>query len=62
MKRLYICPKDVELLMGKSDRQSRRLVQQIKQYFGKERHQFLTLEEFCQYTGLRVERVREVIR
>ena len=62
MHRIYIYPKEIQQLTGRSERYSRDLVAKIKKLHGKDKHQPVTIEEFCQYMGLRVERVREVIR
>ena len=51
--RLCIYPKDVQRITGKSERYGRILLQKIKEYFKKEEHQFVTVEEFCKYTGIK---------
>ena len=51
--RLCIYPKDVQRITGKSERYGRMLLNKIKQYFEKEEHQFVTVEEFCKYTGFK---------
>lgn len=51
--RLCIYPKDVQRITGKSERYGRMLLQKIKHYFEKEEHQFVTVEEFCKYTGFK---------
>lgn len=51
--RLCIYPKDVQRITGKSERYGRMLLQKIRQYFEKEEHQFVTVEEFCKYTGFK---------
>lgn len=61
-QRLCIYPKDIVRITGKSERFSRDLIQRIKQKLEKEEHQFITIDEFCQYAGLRTEIVRELIR
>lgn len=61
-QRLCIYPKDIVRITGKSERFSRDLIQRIKQKLEKEEHQFITIDEFCQYAGLRTETVRELIR
>jgi hypothetical protein len=53
--RLCIYPKDVQRITGKSERYGRMLLQKIKSYYRKEEHQFITVEEFCQYTGIKKE-------
>jgi hypothetical protein len=55
--RVCIYPKDVQRITGKSERYGRTLLQKIKEYFRKEEHQFVTIEEFCQYTGIKEEQV-----
>jgi tRNA U34 5-carboxymethylaminomethyl modifying enzyme MnmG/GidA len=53
--RVCIYPKDVQRITGKSERYCRTLLQKIKEYFKKEEHQFVTVEEFCKYTGIKKE-------
>ena len=53
-KRICIYPKDVQRITGKSERYGRTLLSQIKQHYQKQEHQFVSVDEFCQYTGLKV--------
>ena len=55
--RVCIYPKDVQRITGKSERYGRTLLNKIKGYFKKEDHQFVTIEEFCRYTGIKEEHV-----
>jgi hypothetical protein len=55
--RLCIYPKDVQRITGKSERYGRMLLNKIKEYFEKEEHQFVTVEEFCLYTGIKKDEV-----
>jgi hypothetical protein len=59
MERLTIYPKDIQRLTGKSDRYGRTLLTKIKMHFNKQEHQFVTIEEFCAYTGLKEEIVNQ---
>ncbi len=59
--RLCIYPKDVQLITGKSERYSRMLLQKVKEKFSKEEHQFVSIEEFCNYTGLKIEQVQPLL-
>ncbi|MDE3235504.1 MAG: hypothetical protein KGO81_06075 [Bacteroidota bacterium] len=59
--RICIYPKDVQRITGKSERYSRLLLQKIKTALGKEAHQFISVEEFCNYTGLREEQVQALL-
>jgi len=37
------------------------LLGKIKEYFAKEEHQFVSIEEFCNYTGLKQEHVQPLL-
>jgi len=54
---IIIYPKDVQRITGKSDRYGRMLLKKIRQQFLKEPHQFVNVDEFCQFTGLELEKV-----
>ena len=60
-KRVCIYPKDVQRITGKSYRYARLLLIEIKKELNKEEHQFLTIEEFCQHKGLKLELVLPLI-
>lgn len=60
-KRICIYPKDVQLITGKSYRYARLLIQEIKKNNGKNKQQLVSVEEFCNYTGLTTEEVRALI-
>jgi hypothetical protein len=62
VKRICIYPKDVQLITGRSERYGRLLLAQIKNHYRKQEHQFVTIDEFCQYTGLKVEQVHPFIK
>ena len=55
--RLIIYPKDVQRITGKSERWGRMLLQKVMQKLNKEEHQMISVEEFCLYTGLKVDQV-----
>jgi hypothetical protein len=59
--RLCVYPKDVQRITGKSERYGRMLLIKIKEYLNKEDHQFISIEEFCLYTGLKVEQVQPLL-
>lgn len=60
-KRLCIYPKDVQRITGKSYRQSIRLLQKIRKELNKLQNEFVSIEEFCQYTSLKIEQVEPLI-
>lgn len=61
MNRVCIYPKDIQLITGKSYRQSTRLMQKIKKELNKPKNEFLTIDEFCTYTGIKYEQVTHLI-
>ena len=53
--RVCIYPKDVQRSMGKEYAQARLYLLKIKKHLNKETHQLISIEEFCEYTGLKTE-------
>ena len=62
MERLCIYPKDIQVITGRSERYGRKLIRKMKDAFSKKDHQFITIEEFCNYTGLTIIDVQKKIR
>lgn len=61
MKRICIYPKDIQRITGKSYRQSIRLLHKIRNDLNKLENEFVSVEEFCQYTSLKIEQVEPLI-
>lgn len=61
IKRICIYPKDIERITGKSYRQSTRMLQAVKKSLNKLENELVTIEEFCQYAGLKIEQVEPLI-
>lgn len=59
--RACIYPKDIQRITGRSERYGRRLLNDIKTYLGKSSHQFITTEEFADYSGINVELVKKYL-
>ena len=59
--RLCIYPKDVQRITGKSERYGRTLLLKIRENLNKQDHQFISIEEFCLYTGLKVDQVQHLL-
>lgn len=55
--RLCIYPKDIQRIMGLSYRQNVRYMHKIRSAYQKTENEVLSVEEFCQYTGLKYEQV-----
>jgi hypothetical protein len=60
-KRLCIYPKDIQIITGKSYRQSIRMLQTIRKELNKLQNELVSIEEFCQYTSLKQEQVQPLI-
>ena len=60
-KRICIDPKDIERTTGKSYRHSTRILKASKKSYNKLDNELVTIEEFCQYTGLKIEKVEPLI-
>lgn len=60
-KKTQICiySKDIALITGKSHKQAWRIYNKIKEYYKKSPEQFLSIAEFCEYTGIPETMVRE---
>jgi hypothetical protein len=61
-KRIIIYPKDVQLITGKSERAGRALLAKIKKANTKNPHQFVSINEFSEYTGLSVEEIASYLK
>jgi hypothetical protein len=59
--RVCIYPKDVQRITGKTYRQARLFLNKIKNNLNKEPHQLISIEEFCNYSGLQMEHVLRCI-
>jgi hypothetical protein len=59
--RACIYPKDIQCITGRSERYGRNLLNKVKAHFGKEPHQFITVKEFSEYSGIEEEIVNEYI-
>jgi len=59
--RACIYPKDIQCITGRSERYGRSLLNKIKAHYDKEKHQFVTVEEFSEYTGIKIDIINEYI-
>lgn len=61
-QRLCIYPKDIQFITGKSYRQSVRIAQQIHKQFNKSASAYITISEFCLFSGLPYEEVVRFVK
>ena len=60
-KRVCIYPKDIQRITGKSYRQSTRILNEIRKSLRKPKNNLVSIEEFCEYTGLKYEHITKVL-
>lgn len=61
-KRACIYPKDIQRITGRSERYGRKHLNDIKSFLDKEPHQFVTVVEFSEYSGIQLDIVNEYIK
>jgi hypothetical protein len=61
LNRIIIYVKDVQRITGRTDRYARLLMKRIRIHFRKDEHQFVSVEEFCAYTGLNTDEVSAML-
>lgn len=59
--RICIYPKDIMIITGKGERYGRKLIGKIKTAYSKNENQFVTIYDFCEFTGLDIEIVKSLI-
>jgi hypothetical protein len=57
--RLVIYPKDIQLVTGRSESYARTILRTIKKRLGKDKHQFVTYQEFSEFSGLSLQELEE---
>ncbi|MBV7532854.1 hypothetical protein KW844_22355 [Chitinophaga sp. sic0106] len=60
-KRIVIYARDIENITGRSERTARLLMQRIREAYGKKPGQFISISEFCLFTGLKEIEVEKFI-
>lgn len=60
--RVCIYPKDVQRITGRSERYGRLLLHQIRKHFDKQPHQFITVDEFAEFTGIDLDIVKDYLK
>ena len=60
--RIVIYPKDVQNITGRKERAARKLISDIRQELGKTKQEFVTIHDFCEYTGLPKEEADPFLR
>jgi len=59
--RIVIYAKDVMNITGRKERTAWKMLAQIRKKYKKQKGQFITVEEFCNYTGINEEKVKDFL-
>ncbi|WP_333696562.1 hypothetical protein [Flavobacterium sp.] len=59
--RQVITARDIQLFFGKGQRMSYKMIAEMRKHFDKEKHQPVTIEEFCTYFKVKREEVYQAI-
>lgn len=62
MARICIYPKDIQLVTGKSERYGRNIIKTIKEHLNKDKHQLVTVDEFCGFMGMEISKVECILK
>lgn len=54
---MIIYAKDIQNVTGRKERTARRILAQIRQHYNKRPTDFVTIKEFCDFTGVKIEDV-----
>jgi hypothetical protein len=58
---MVIYAKDIALITNKTERTGRRILRQIRKAFGKEKRDYITIKEFCLFSGFDEDEVHEML-
>lgn len=59
--RLVIYPVDIMKITGKSESNARKVIKSIKTLLKKEKHQKVTIAEYCDYYGFNKNNVEDIL-
>ena len=60
--RLQLYAKDIMIITGLSERSARRLIKSIKEKFSMAKMLPISVDQFCEFTGIKEEKVQQVLR
>jgi hypothetical protein len=61
MTRIVIYPSDIIILTNKGESYARKEIQNLKKALHKEKHQKVTIKEYCLYYGFNLEEVLSIL-
>ncbi|SFT46351.1 hypothetical protein SAMN04489724_0858 [Algoriphagus locisalis] len=60
-KRCIVYSKDVQIITGRSERYAQLLLQKIRKFHNKKPHQYVTVQEFSDFSGIPPENVGDYL-
>jgi hypothetical protein len=60
-KRIVVHTKDVENITGRRPRTAQAILQKIKNFYNKEKSKYITIQEFCEFMGMKEDYVRQFL-
>ena len=60
--RIAIYAKDIQNITGRRERSARKMLAQIRKKLNKQKGEFITAEEFCKYSGFKMEQVNTFLK
>ncbi|RZJ51453.1 MAG: hypothetical protein EOO19_00555 [Chryseobacterium sp.] len=60
--RVVVYSKDIENITGLMPRTARKMLESIRKAFGKPKGALISIKDFCAYTGLEEELVKDFLR
>jgi hypothetical protein len=60
--RIVVYGRDVQNITGLKERSARYVLQRVRLAYGKAQGEYVTIEEFCAFTGIDEKLVKEYIR
>ena len=61
MHRIFLKTADLQFLTGTSGRNCRKIMQNLKDSLGKQKHQHVTIKEYCSFEGINYTEVSEAL-
>lgn len=59
--RIVVYSKDVENITGRRPRTAQAILQRIRKYYNKEKFEYITIQEFCEFMGMSEEVVKDFL-
>lgn len=60
-RRIVIYPKDIAFITNKCERTGRRILALVRKAFGKGKKDYVTIKEFCLFSGFSEEEVHDML-